>query len=197
MHILNLPENQNIALMFSGGADSSILLYLLHKHNIEENKKCVIQSYTVPRRTGARDHTANVINYIRTHLKTEIPDTICLGDPDIHHSLFAKNAINEILGMNKYTFLFVGDTQNPNIILDTAFEYPNRGKSTSPKISQPFLPFDKSYVLSLYFKYGVEDMLKPTHSCSVEIFGRCNYCFFCKEREWAFSKLGLDDPGTN
>jgi len=197
MHILNLPENQNIALMFSGGADSSILLYLLHKHNIEENKKCVIQSYTVPRRTGARHHTANVINYIRTYLKTEVPDTICLGDPDVHHTLFARNVIKEILAMNKYALLFTGDTQNPDRTLDTTFEPPKRGKDTNPIIIQPFLPYDKSYVLSLYFKYGVEDMLKPTHSCSVETFGRCNYCFFCKEREWAFSKLGLDDPGTN
>jgi 7-cyano-7-deazaguanine synthase in queuosine biosynthesis len=197
MHTINLPENQNITLMFSGGADSSILLYLLHKHNIEENKKCVIQSYTVPRRTGARDHTANVINYIRTYLKTEVLDTICIGDPDVHHTLFARNAIKEILAMNKYALLFTGDTQNPDEILDTTFVPPKRGKDSNPIILQPFLLFDKSYVLSLYFKHGVEDMLKATHSCSVETFGRCKYCFFCKEREWAFSKLGLVDPGTN
>lgn len=183
--------------MFSGGADSSILLYLMHKYNIENNKNCTIQTYTVPRRTGAKYHTANVINCIKTHLKTDIPDTICIGDPDVHHSLFARNAIKEVLEIHKPALLFTGDTKNPDVQLDTTFMPPARGRDRNIIILQPFLPFDKSYVMSLYFKYGVEDILKYTHSCSVEIFGRCNYCFFCKEREWAFSKLGIPDPGTN
>jgi 7-cyano-7-deazaguanine synthase in queuosine biosynthesis len=197
MHILHLPENRNIALMFSGGADSSILLYLLHKYNIEHNKNCTIQSYTVPRRTGAKHHTANVINCIKNHLKIDIPDTICVGDPDTHHSLFVRSSMMEILEKYKPALLFTGVTKNPDVQLDTTFEAPQRGKNKSIIILQPFLPFDKSYAMSLYFKHGVEDILQYTHSCSVETFGRCNYCFFCKEREWAFAKLGIPDPGTN
>ena len=198
MHTINLPENKNIALMFSGGADSSILLYLLHKHNIEENKNCIIQSYTVPRRTGARDHTANVINCIRSYLKIDIPNTILVGDPNIHHSIFLDTGIDEAYQKYKPDLIFIGTTQNPDTQLNTTFDYPAREtvKETA-LIKHPFSHFDKSYILSLYFEYKIEEMLKLTHSCSVEVFGRCNYCFFCKEREWAFTKLGLTDPGTN
>jgi 7-cyano-7-deazaguanine synthase in queuosine biosynthesis len=94
--------------------------------------------------------------------------------------------------------VFLGTTKNPDIQLDTTAEYPARDTAIqTDTIRQPFLTYDKSYVISLYFEHGVEDMLGLTHSCCVETYGRCNHCFFCKEREWAFSKLGMPDPGTN
>jgi tRNA(Ile)-lysidine synthase TilS/MesJ len=197
MQVFSLPENKHIGVMFSGGADSSILLFLLHQNNIIENRNCKIIPYSVPRRTGTIHHTKNVVDYLKNYFKRELPDTVYVGDPDVHHSKFAMTGIRDALCKYKADLVFCGDTKNPDEPLDTTFVAPFRGKSGIPMIHQPFLNFSKNEIMSIYFENNVEDMLKLTHSCSVEVFGRCNYCYFCKEREWAFSKLGIPDPGTN
>jgi tRNA(Ile)-lysidine synthase TilS/MesJ len=195
---IELQENKHIGVMFSGGADSSILLYLLHKYNIEHNKNCRIVPYSVSRRTGTIIHTSNVLNYLKNYFKLELPDVIYVGDPDVHHSKFVWTGIKEVYRKYKADIIFTGTTKNPDIQLDTTFLYPAREDTVHfSMFCHPFFEIDKTSIISLYFENNIEEMLKLTHSCSIEVTGRCNKCFFCKEREWAFSKLGLTDPGTN
>jgi hypothetical protein len=197
MNSINLPYNKHIGVMFSGGADSSMLLFLLHHNNITEEKNCRIVPYTVSRRTGTAMHVASVVNYLKNYFKTDIPAPVFVGDPNVVHNLFVPYAISDALNIHKVDMLFVGCTKNPNEVLDTKFIAPDRPKSRNPKIQQPFLEFDKRHVVELCFEYNQQELMALTHSCSIKISGRCNYCFFCKERAWAFSKLGLIDPGTN
>jgi hypothetical protein len=67
-------------------------------------------------------------------------------------------------------------------------------------ISNPFLFLDKSFIANLYKKHNLLESLLPyTRSCegfakSTNFFKTsCKRCWWCKERNWAFSKY-VDDP---
>ena len=198
MNIIDSYHDKHLGVMFSGGADSSILLYLIHKQNIEENKNCKIVPYSVSRRPGTIAHTTNVLNYLKSYFNIELPDVIYVGDADVHHSKFVGSGMKDALLKYKADILLTGTTKNPDIQLETTFTYPARENTIRTDIRQhPFFNYDKAFVISLYYQYKIEEMLKLTHSCCMKVAGRCNECFFCKERAWAFSKLNLIDPGTN
>lgn len=185
--------------MFSGGLDSSILLFLLHKKNIDLNLGCEIIPFSVPRRTGTVHHTANVLEWQRNYFARNLPLPVFVGDPEVNHQHFVSEAAKQALNEHGVSMLFFGDTLNPPAeeIPPSEILPPVRPKSTKFVLQQPFLRFDKRLPVRLYFDHGVQEMLKPTHSCCLEIFGRCDHCFFCNERAWAFRSQGLIDLGSN
>ena len=61
----------------------------------------------------------------------------------------------------------------------------------------PFLHTYKYHLIDLYYKFSVQELIVPTHSCTTLTAGRCNDCNWGWERAWAFDQLGKTDPGTN
>lgn len=186
-----------LGVMFSGGLDSSILLFLIHKINLEKGLECDVVPYSVPRRTGTRMHTRNVVEWLSYHFKTELPKPIYVGDPNTQHDLFVTTGVREAFSLGASRVLLAETSNPPDSLGVTTGPVPDRKWSMAFRVFQPFLHTDKRLPVSLYYEHEVQPLLAFTHSCCERVFGRCGSCFFCKERAWAFQKLGLADLGTN
>jgi 7-cyano-7-deazaguanine synthase in queuosine biosynthesis len=61
----------------------------------------------------------------------------------------------------------------------------------------PFNHLYKTHTIDLHFMFNTEPLLELSHSCTQLKSGRCNDCYHCHERQWAFDQLNKIDPGTN
>jgi 7-cyano-7-deazaguanine synthase in queuosine biosynthesis len=64
------------------------------------------------------------------------------------------------------------------------------------KLVYPFANMLKDKLVQIMFDEGQEDLANITHSCTERTEGRCNICWQCQERAWAFNQLNKVDTGT-
>lgn len=196
-------SNPNVGVMLSGGPDSAILYYLLMKENIERRNKDTNNSLDhyniiplcVPKVDGAHFYAEQVNTKVCELLNISVPDILYIGNPWDRHDLIVTNAIVSCLKYDIVSRVFVADNIIPPVKLSGC--EPQRIKSTYDHVKQPFFNFTKDRILDLFYTNGVSDLLKITHSCTEQSRGRCNQCWQCNERSWAFNQLGLIDPGTD
>ena len=187
-----LNSDNQYGILLSGGLDSAVLLSIL----IQENPGIKIQPFTIPKSDGASLYANPVVHYINNKFDKTIPDTILVGDPTVHHRQQSSTAVKDIFNNYKIDYLYIGITQNPPELnnLDGA---PLRDKkSTHPQILFPFVEMYKTDVLNLMYEYHFEDLIDITHTCTEQQQGRCNRCWQCTERVWAFKQLDKTDTGT-
>jgi len=69
----------------------------------------------------------------------------------------------------------------------------------------PFRDLTKDETMNILVEMGKSDVLRElgrrTRSCilppeNLGHPGRCNFCFWCKERAWAFNRAGVEDLGV-
>ena len=195
--ILNIDKKYGI--MLSGGLDSAVLMYLI----LKENKNINIQSFSIPKHDGSHMFVDRILEYFGSQFDIEIPDTILVGDPNVHHSQQSTQAIKQIFKeYPELDFVYFATNQNPQHNFDYSSypegSYPNRVKtSPHPKILMPFIEMYKDEILKIVFDNDQIELLKITHSCTEQRTGRCGQCFQCNERAWAFRQLDNPDPGIN
>jgi len=189
---ISIDQSKKYGILLSGGIDSAILLYLLLKDNNNIN----IQPFTIPKFDGAIKHAKIVIKHFNEKFNLKIPETIGIGDPTIYHRLQSKTAVEEIFKKYPVDFLFIGINQNPPELNDLPGAPLRSKKSDNPKIILPFVDLLKTDILEFMFKYHQDDLADITHSCTEQNEGRCEVCWQCRERKWAFSKLNKKDTGT-
>jgi hypothetical protein len=195
--ILNIDRKYGI--MLSGGLDSAVLLYLI----LKENKNISIQPFSIPKHDGSYVFVPRILEYFKAQFDIEIPSTILVGDPNLHHSQQSTSAIKQIFEEYPYIdFIYFATNQNPthdfNYDRYSKGSYPDRVKaSPHPKILMPFIEMYKDEILKIVFDNDQEELLKLTHSCTEQKTGRCGQCFQCNERAWAFRQLNKPDPGIN
>lgn len=190
---INLPTTKkNILFALSGGADSAILFYMLCKFNKELGNLHTIIPFTVPRGDDGEIRSKHIVQWVNNKLGVSVPDPIIKGDKNLHHSVVVKTVIKDLLDTQIYDLLFVAenkvyDTESPGA--------PQRAKTNSFRTAQlPFWHLTKDQTISFYYKENIPELLELTHSCTEQASGKCNMCYQCKEREWAFSKLMKQDP---
>ena len=188
---MKLPINlsKQYGIMLSGGLDSAILLYLL----IQQEPKIQLQPFTIPKFDGSSLYADPIIDYVSKKFNVEIPKTILVGDPTIHHRLQSTIAVGEILRNYNIDFLFNALNQNPPELSHLPGAPIRDKKSTHSKILLPFVEMHKDQILKLLEDF---ELVNLTHSCTEKKVGRCNVCWQCTERAWAFSRLGIKDTGT-
>jgi 7-cyano-7-deazaguanine synthase in queuosine biosynthesis len=197
MMILNADKKYGI--MLSGGLDSAVLLYLI----LKENKNISIQPFSIPKHDGSHRFVSEILEYFNSQFNIKIPDTVLIGDPNVHHSQQSTIAIKQIfVEYPEVDFIYFATNQNPTHNFDYSQypegSYPGRVKtSPHPKILMPFIEMYKDEILKIVFDNNQEELLKLTHSCTEQKTGRCGQCFQCNERAWAFSQLDKTDPGVN
>jgi hypothetical protein len=187
------PNKEKIGVMLSGGADSAILLFLLAK--FFSHKKLI--PLTVPRYDGAYLYAPSIVEHINQTLHLDISKPLKLGDPDLPHYEQAQSGIDIAFKYNIVDYVFWGtqSTPPPDLVQLSGL-YPNRRINKDlERVSTPFFDLYKSHTLELYFQFDQIELLKLTHSCTEKQIGRCNQCFQCDERSWAFKCLGKEDPG--
>jgi hypothetical protein len=186
---LNIDLNKNYGIMLSGGLDSAVLMYLIVKHH----PSVKLQPFTIDKTDGAALYANQIIDHFNKKFELSVPYTIYVGDPTLHHRLQSTSAVIDIFNNYSIDYLFNGINQNPPE-LDNLPGAPQRDKrSNSLKIIFPFINFLKTDIIKIMIDENQEDLIHVTHSCTEQPLGRCNQCWQCTERAWAFSKLKIDD----
>ena len=196
---VNVKEHSKYGIMLSGGIDSAVLLYLLLLDAKEKNFKLDIQPFSMIKHDHSYQYADKIIEYFSQQFDVFIPDTILVGNPDIHHRMQSTIATGEVFARHpEIHVLFNGINQNPPQPWgNPEWEYPARPHPgyTVKKMEFPFLHLYKTHIVDLMFEYGQEALMDLTHTCTESIDTRCGVCFQCSERAWAFRSLGKTDTG--
>lgn len=208
---INIPitDCANIGISVSGGADSAVLLYILMS-SLDENQKLSLYTYgqksthyfnltysrIVAKRceelTGFSNYN-HIVDYTTTkqtvdklfqHPQNDLKDEI-IG---FFYTGFTSNPpediANSFLGKDRNTLQSIRD---PNI---------TRKIMVNDNICMPFANINKKGIADLYKQLGlIETLLPYTRSCEstdpIHLGTHCNNCWWCKERQWSFGKLGI------
>ena len=211
--ILENNNNFTLGIWLSGGADSSLLCYLLAKHIKDNNLPYKLQPVTIPKRP-TDTHYANVLEFVKKEL--DCADLFCT--PIVYHTdngsyetSFEELNLDNI-SQGKYNWIYTGINQTPppNTINEYASELERVRSNDSLKMLfinaivehegtyyefgeiRPFFNVDKRYLATLYHQEELFETLFPlTNSCSQLdlVDDHCGECWFCKERIWGFGKL--------
>jgi hypothetical protein len=214
------PEGRvikTIGIWSSGGADSSLLMYLLCKDIKERKLNIKIQPYTVRRSRPCNPiNAANVIDKIEELLDFEMNEHIIyypsLDDPEYCDGQVFTDTTKVNFKCGNIELLYSGITKNPPVKVQEEFrsgvnkeEY-KRGENTERPTEHhdktknfewwqinPFIDINKKDLAEIYKREGLLDTLYPvTYSCEhLTILSRhCgNECWWCEERMWAFGRL--------
>jgi len=181
-----IKPTDRLGMMLSGGMDSALLLYLLSLNTQNE-----IVCFTIPKTDGAANYVNPIIAWVNGKLGRNIQGSKLIGNPKLYHSAIINEAIKSI--ENEYDFLYFAGNSYPSEILPGG---PNRIKRVNPKHIQPFFDCYKTDIVRSYIEFGILDLILLTHTCTEWEFGRCNNCWQCRERAWAFNQLNIQDIGT-
>lgn len=193
---ITLSKNKKYGIMLSGGLDSAFLLYLI----LNKNKNIIIQPFSILKHDHSYKYVNPIIKYFNKQFGIDIPETILVGNPNVHHRMQGTLGVGEVFRKYpKIQILFSGLNQNPpEPFGDPNWIKPNRPSSDYqvPKMKFPFLHLYKTDIVSLMFEHGQEELMNLTHTCTELTDSRCGECFQCNERAWAFDQLGKTDTGT-
>jgi 7-cyano-7-deazaguanine synthase in queuosine biosynthesis len=190
--IVDRDPTKKYAIMLSGGFDSAVLLDMLI-----ENGYTDLQPFTIPKIDGSHQHAIQVIKFFNNKYNLNIPDTILVGDITVHHRQMSATAGLEIKEKHsdKCDILFNALNQVHPDLLDG--RHPDRTRSEpSERVKLPFIDLYKTHIVDFMFERNLEDIMTITHSCTDLPDTRCNKCWQCGERAWAFKQLLKEDRGT-
>ena len=190
------PEGMNIGLALSGGADSSLLLYLLAKmvkdrslssdiicmHGIDTNMQIAAQP------------AEQIVEYVRNKFKDVniILETFSYAlDPknenkDDYHKPY-YNEYKKLYNIPKIVRAMtqgMPDSARPIVTNDITPE--QLIEYSKDDITVPFGAVDKKWVKLQYRYHGIMDLANMTVSCIADQTSPCRECWWCKERFWAF-----------
>ena len=189
---IETTNDKKYGLMLSGGIDSAVLFYLL----VKSNPKINLQPFTIAKSDGAALYANPIIDHFNNKFGLSIPYTIIVGDPTVYHRLQSSTAVKEIFAKYPIDFLYFGINTNPPELANHPGAPVRDKRSNDPKIIFPFVDFYKDKILEIMFEEGQEDLINITHTCTEQQHGRCNSCWQCQERMWAFKQLNKIDTGT-
>jgi hypothetical protein len=198
---IEVEESKQYGIMLSGGLDSAVLLYFILLDAKQKNLTLDITPFTIIKYDESYKFVNLIIDYLNNLVGCSIPYTTLIGNPDTRHDLHSINARKEIKNIKpKLDHLFSALNQNPPFTLKCVKELgwtpPNRLTSNLSIFEiTPFLDLYKTHIVDLADQYGLHHLFELTHSCTEKTNERCNVCFQCEERAWAFKELNLTDTG--
>ena len=180
---VDLADTEKVAVTYSGGMDSTLLLYMLLKDKEERGLNTEIHCFTATQ-VGTKIHSQNVL---------ALPQ---FAGKVIHH-VDVPNPISESVRPVSKNLLEEGwilyGASNAVPLEQIGGRYPPRPDKfpDNPKFILPFVFLFKYHILDAYYKLGIQDVLPVTHTCTEQVHGECGQCYACRERNWAFAKLGI------
>lgn len=195
-----LPAVKNIGIKMSGGADSSILGYLLAEHIIKNKLDINLFPIIIIEQDAPfqQIHAQQVIEFIEQTLDFKFCSPIIFDHYTKTNKIKRMRQIESDLLKTMLDFIISGTTQYPKEgFIEPGGPDDNR-KGVFPelwkeKIYTPFINKDKKELAELYKQHKLLDTLFPlTRSCVAvtnNFESHCGECWWCKERKWAFGKL--------
>lgn len=202
--VLDLPAGP-IGISFSGGVDSSLLVYLVMKQFKNEVVHLFTVS-TVERNLSQHKITSDVLNKIcQLTGNYNVVQHMLIQNTNVEGAANLQVLPNKMLYEQQIvTSILYGDNRNPpkNCGIDGIEQFemfnessrsPNgyRSLMISPGRYWPLTNLDKQDVIKIYHQHNILDTLFPlTRSCGKE-YGTspCGTCWFCKERQWGLDIL--------
>lgn len=220
---LYIPLKGPVGIWMSGGADSSLLTFLLAKtiKDYNLNVKILPMSFKRDNKPWNLAVATNVVEKIEQILEIQKGEIFLnhnysyFGNhevPDFKEKL--SKHIESLKHSNIVTIVYSGITKNPDplpeelidgreFIRDNPDDRTNnldKNHTEEYLISSPLIFLTKEFVANLYKKHNLLDSLLPyTRSCeglirNTKFFKKsCETCWWCRERKWAFGKY-KDDP---
>ena len=189
-----LSTHKNIGLLVSGGFDSTLLTYLVHDLREKNQTNNAFEFFTVPRYDDSVIHAKRIIDYIDNKFNKIPTEWHIVGNPDLHFTQQVSSGISEALINFKFEVLLTGDNIVPPI--DEVPGGPPRKRGDHPRLYKPFFDYTKDVMLQLCIDRGLTEIMEITHTCTESKTLRCNLCWQCRERAWAFKKCNYTDPGA-
>lgn len=194
---IDVAPNFHYGIMLSGGLDSAVLLYLMLEDFKQKELPVRIQPFTIPKADGATLYIGPILNFMAKRFNFDLPMTILVGDPMSAYNMQSTTAVIDVRRAHTYikqTF-FATNQNPPNVELPGVA--PKRIKeSKDADLAFPFLKLHKAHIVDLAEQFGLQELYDITHSCTQLRNERCNECWQCNERKWAFTELNLTDTGV-
>lgn len=198
-----------IGLQLSGGADSALMAYLVSKYIIDNNLSTKLKRITFGfgNKPDYFQTAENIQNKITEMLGKDvwIEPYIKFYNHKQEHSTVVQ--LRYLFNNNIIDFTMSGRTKNPSIneVVDPSnsriVDRDNPVIIDDDSILEPFYDITKDVLLQYYFDNNLESLLFITSSCdanySPNLVVPCTTCWWCREREWAFKKIGKHDVNTS
>ena len=178
-----------LGVLVSGGLDSAFLYYMV---SLLANEKYTVTPYTITRNDGSNIYAQKVIDYVNGFLNKEPQLTTFVPIKERNSDLQVFAGLKELKFQSHIYFIGLIETLPEHAIGVPTPWVPVDGV----RAKFPMKNLNKSHVVDLVNKFNITELFKITHSCVYPI-DRCGGCNRCNERHWAFTKLGLVDPGTS
>lgn len=186
--------NGNLGVSLSGGADSSLVLYMLMR---EYSGEITIFNTVWSERMNHLNVVNNVYEQCKNltgHTNSKLITTF-IDSQYTEFNLFVTPL--EYLKQGKLNFIYTGLTANPDINLKYSEQKINkRDHRRNNNIDEdnfylPFVNKNKQTIATLYKEFNLMESLFPlTFSCVVSnTMEHCGACWWCEERKWGFGKL--------
>lgn len=195
------PKDQNnVGLQLSGGADSTLLLYLLVKmmqesENTKDKKIYPITAHDIyTPDIRAYDNAANVIKWIEEKTKCDFIQPISIT-PYFHE----RGEKDDVVRANR---LYLNQRYNCKFVLDgITLGMPGDPRQATCRWGDddnirelndlyphefPWSIVNKKFIAAQYKKFGIEELSNLTNSCTDSSITPCKKCWWCRERYWAF-----------
>lgn len=186
-----------IGILVSGGIDSGLALHLLLKTITRCGKSTQVHACTVTKTPDAVENAARVIEIVKQDFSIDVQHHVVDSEYDqSEHTMHTTSGLAWLI-RNDIVDVVISATNAivPHRLLEDR-ENPVRIDKVSPRTLRPFIEYTKDVTVGLAIKYGLFKLLEISHSCIKQTHSRCGTCYWCKEREWGFSKNNFIDPGT-
>ena len=195
-------NNKTVAISMSGGADSTMLCFLLLNTIQKQDLNITIQPYngydiSVPSDSAG---LPDIIDYLQKqfpNIKLNWPISCVYNtqEQDIKNTyirplietLCKHNVVDEVI---QAVCLGPPEATQESFIGDDYFRRPGYAlweEVAQPKNHAPFVDVDKRFIIQCYTDFNVQDLLELTNSCTRAI-GNCGECWWCQERNWAIQE---------
>jgi 7-cyano-7-deazaguanine synthase in queuosine biosynthesis len=190
---IEIDSDNHIGAMLSGGMDSALMLYIMLKEKPLTTKLTV---FNVPNpKDNAGYFSTKIASFLEKKLNHPIP-VQHIGNTTLPHNVIINHAGKYILENKLVDILYVGMNQNPPVTLPATGPWRRNPTDPIPKnLAFPFIDLYKTHILEIYKQLDILELADITHSCTENVGKRCNICFQCHERAWAYRELGLVDNG--
>lgn len=206
--------HKKILLDVSGGADSSLLLYMLIQHLKETNQNDVevnllTMAFDKKGRWTAR-YATNIIDFVIDKTETDYIKNHWVFYRKTPESTYIPQMEDHYIEVENITLLMNGRTANPplgeivtnykgeSILLTETSPAPERNVNRNAKvyihrpnltIYRPFVNLHKKQIKDLYEKYNLLDSLFPlTRSCEGFDYETKNYTTSCGRCWWCLER---------
>lgn len=180
-----------LALLYSGGADSTLLYYLTYRSIVEKHPEKSLELILLDRYNKPVERALSLYEIFRREISDNISVLRFLKLPE---SIPNNLKIIEAAKLLDHDAVLWAVNQYPDdISIRPKTEYTvnfDRYKAHD-KLKIPFADYKKSDVIETFIDLGLNHILERTHSCGEPGDIPCGLCFNCRERTWAYRQLGL------